>query len=153
RSRGRRPAQGRRHPLRPARRGDPAGDRPAARARAPSAGDLRHRTAHRPRRRQGPAPGAAGTADGGNRMIAGEATRQAVVSAGDRILLIGPDGRSVTGRDLEARTTGLALALQNHGLASQRIGLWSWNSAAAIEAHLATEWIGATRVPVDPGAP
>ena len=25
--------------------------------------------------------------------------------------------------------------------------------AAAIEAHLATEWIGATRVPVDPGAP
>ena len=86
-------------------------------------------------------------------MIAGEATRQAVASAGDRILLIWPEGRSVTGKDLEARTAGLALALQNHGLAGQRIGLWSQNSAAAIEAHLATEWIGATRVPVDPGAP
>jgi len=86
-------------------------------------------------------------------MIAGEATRQAVASAGDRILLIGPDGRGVTGREVEARTTGLALALYNHGLAGQRIGLWSQNSAAAIEAHLAAEWIGATRVPVDPGAP
>jgi acyl-CoA synthetase (AMP-forming)/AMP-acid ligase II len=86
-------------------------------------------------------------------MIAGQATRQAVASAGDRILLIGPDGRGATGRDIEARTTGLALALLKHGLAGQRIGLWSWNSAAAIEAHLATEWIGATRVPVDPGAP
>src|SRR5437899_69352 len=86
-------------------------------------------------------------------MIAGQATRQAIASAGDRILLIGPDGRSASGREIGARTTGLALALQKHGLASQRIGLWSWNSAAAIEAHLATEWIGATRVPVDPGAP
>ncbi len=36
---------------------------------------------------------------------------------------------------------------------AERIGLWSQNSAAAIEAHLAAEWIGATRVPVDPGAP
>jgi acyl-CoA synthetase (AMP-forming)/AMP-acid ligase II len=86
-------------------------------------------------------------------MIAGQETRQAIASAGDRILLIGPDGRSVTGREVEARTAGLAVALQKHGLAGQRIGLWSWNSTAAIEAHLATEWIGATRVPVDPGAP
>jgi acyl-CoA synthetase (AMP-forming)/AMP-acid ligase II len=53
------------------------------------------------------------------------------------------------GRDRAARP----LALGKHGLAGQRIGLWSWNSGAAIEAHLATEWIGATRVPVDPGAP
>ncbi|MGH3181076.1 MAG: AMP-binding protein, partial [Streptosporangiaceae bacterium] len=86
-------------------------------------------------------------------MIAGEASRHAVASAGDRVLLIGADGRSATGLDVQARTTGLALALHQHGLAGQRIGLWSWNSAAAIEAHLATEWIGATRVPVDPGAP
>jgi acyl-CoA synthetase (AMP-forming)/AMP-acid ligase II len=69
------------------------------------------------------------------------------------VLLIRPDGHEATGREVEARTTGLALALHHHGLAGQRIGLWSWNSAAAIEAHLATEWIGATRVPVDPGAP
>jgi acyl-CoA synthetase (AMP-forming)/AMP-acid ligase II len=86
-------------------------------------------------------------------MIAGEASRQAVASAGDQILLIEPDRRTATGREVEARTGGLALALAQHGLAGRRIGLWSWNSAAAIEAHLATEWIGATRVPVDPGAP
>lgn len=86
-------------------------------------------------------------------MIAGQASRQAIESAGDRVLLVGPDGHEATGRDVGARTTGLALALSQHGLAGQRIGLWSWNSAAAIEAHLAAEWIGATRVPVDPSAP
>jgi acyl-CoA synthetase (AMP-forming)/AMP-acid ligase II len=86
-------------------------------------------------------------------MIAGQATRQAIAAAGDQILLIRPDGREATGQEVEARTTGLALALGKQGLAGQRIGLWSWNSAAAIKAHLATEWIGATRVPVDPGAP
>ncbi|MGH3419296.1 MAG: class I adenylate-forming enzyme family protein [Streptosporangiaceae bacterium] len=86
-------------------------------------------------------------------MIAGQESRRAVTAAGDRVLLIRPDGHEATGREVEARTTRLALALHQHGLAGQRIGLWSWNSAAAIEAHLATEWIGATRVPVDPGAP
>ena len=87
-------------------------------------------------------------------MIAGEASRRAIASAGDRVLLISdPDGRSVTGREAESATAGLALALQREGLAGQRVGLWSWNSVAAIEAHLAVEWIGATRVPVDPGAP
>jgi acyl-CoA synthetase (AMP-forming)/AMP-acid ligase II len=86
-------------------------------------------------------------------MIAGQESRRAVAAVGDRVLLIRPDGHEATGREVEARTTGLALALSQHGLAGQRIGLWSWNSAAAIEAHLATEWIGATRVPVDPGAP
>lgn len=86
-------------------------------------------------------------------MIAGQESRQAVAAAGDGVLLIRPDGHEATGREVEARTTGLALALHQEGLAGQRIGLWSWNSAAAIEAHLATEWIGATRVPVDPGAP
>ena len=69
------------------------------------------------------------------------------------VLLVRPDGHEATGREVGARTTGLALALSQHGLACERIGLWSWNSAAAIEAHLAAEWIGATRVPVDPGAP
>jgi fatty-acyl-CoA synthase len=86
-------------------------------------------------------------------MIAGAASRRAVAAAGDRVLLIAADGRGATGREVEARTAGLALALRRHGLAGQRIGLWSWNCAAAIEAHLAIEWIGATRVPVDPGAP
>jgi fatty-acyl-CoA synthase len=86
-------------------------------------------------------------------MIAGQATRQAIASAGDRVLLIRADGHRMTGTELQARTQALAQALRRHGLAGQRIGLWSQNSAAAIEAHLATEWIGATRVPVDPGAP
>lgn len=88
-------------------------------------------------------------------MIAGQVTQQAIAAAGDRILLIRPDGHEATGQEVEARATGLALALAlgKQGLAGQRIGLWSWNSAAAIEAHLATEWIGATRVPVDPRAP
>lgn len=86
-------------------------------------------------------------------MIAGQESRRAVTAAGNRVLLIRPDGHEATGQEVEARTTGLALALRQQGLAGQRIGLWSWNSAAAIEAHLATEWIGATRVPVDPGAP
>jgi acyl-CoA synthetase (AMP-forming)/AMP-acid ligase II len=86
-------------------------------------------------------------------VIAGQATREAIASADDRVLLIGPDGHRVTGAELLTRTLALALALRREGLAGQRIGLWSWNSAAAIEAHLAAEWIGATRVPVDPGAP
>ncbi|HUA31048.1 MAG TPA: AMP-binding protein [Streptosporangiaceae bacterium] len=86
-------------------------------------------------------------------MIAGSASRRAVAAAGDRVLLIAPDGRTATGREVEDATLRLAVALARHGLAGQRIGLWSWNCAAAIEAHLATEWIGATRVPVDPGAP
>jgi acyl-CoA synthetase (AMP-forming)/AMP-acid ligase II len=86
-------------------------------------------------------------------MIAGEASRGAIRSAGERVLLISPDGPGVTGHELEARTAGLAMALHRRGLSGQRIGLWSWNSRAAIEAHLAAEWIGATRVPVDPGAP
>jgi acyl-CoA synthetase (AMP-forming)/AMP-acid ligase II len=86
-------------------------------------------------------------------MIAGQATREAIASAGDRVLLIRPDGRRVTGAELMASTQALAVALRRAGLAGQRIGLWSWNSGAAIETHLAAEWIGATRVPVDPGAP
>lgn len=86
-------------------------------------------------------------------MIAGRASREAITSAGERVLVIRPDGHRVTGSELLARTQALALALHGAGLAGQRIGLWAWNSGAAIEAHLAAEWIGATRVPVDPGAP
>jgi len=86
-------------------------------------------------------------------MIAGRASREAIASAGDRVLVIRPDGHRVTGSELLARTQALALALRRAGLAGQRIGLWAQNSGAAIEAHLAAEWIGATRVPVDPAAP
>ena len=85
--------------------------------------------------------------------IAGAASRAAVRSAGERDLLVEADGPSRTGRSLEARVQALARALVDRGLSGQRIGLWYWNSAAAVEAHLAVEWVGATRVPVDPGAP
>jgi acyl-CoA synthetase (AMP-forming)/AMP-acid ligase II len=86
-------------------------------------------------------------------IVAGAASREGIHRAADRILLIQPDGVRRTGRELEARVAALARALDSHGLRGRRIGLWFWNSAAAIEAHLAVEWAGATRVPVDPGAP
>ena len=86
-------------------------------------------------------------------MIAGEASRQALRDAADRVLLIGADGLARTGREIEARVAALAGSLIGRGLQGCRIGLRYWNSPAAVEAHLAVEWIGATRVPVDPGAP
>lgn len=86
-------------------------------------------------------------------MIAGAASRRAVFEASDRILVIGADGLRRTGSELYQRTTELALALKSHGLQGRRIGLWYWNAPAAIEAFLAVEWLGGTRVPVDPGAP
>jgi acyl-CoA synthetase (AMP-forming)/AMP-acid ligase II len=86
-------------------------------------------------------------------IAAGAASREAIHRAADRILLLQPDGVRRTADELEARVTALARALDRHGLRRRRVGLWFWNSAAAIETHLAVEWIGATRVPVDPGAP
>lgn len=85
--------------------------------------------------------------------IAGAASRAALRAAGERVLLVEADGPPRTGRQLEARVQALARALVDRGLAGRRIGLWYWNSAAAVEAHLAVEWVAATRVPVDPGAP
>jgi acyl-CoA synthetase (AMP-forming)/AMP-acid ligase II len=85
--------------------------------------------------------------------IAGAASRAALRAAGERVLLVEADGPSRTGRQLEARVQALARALVDRGLAGRRIGLWYWNSAAGVEAHLAVEWVAATRVPVDPGAP
>jgi acyl-CoA synthetase (AMP-forming)/AMP-acid ligase II len=86
-------------------------------------------------------------------MIAGKASREAIRAAGAKPLLIRADGRRWTGLDLEKRIAGLAQALVRRGLKGRRIGVLYWNSPAAIEAHLAIEWIGGTRVPVDPGAP
>lgn len=85
--------------------------------------------------------------------LAGEGSRLAVRAAADRVLIIRPDGRRWTGADIEGRVAGLAQALAGHGLAGRRVGLWYWNAPSAIEAHLAVEWIGGTRVPVEPNAP
>ena len=84
---------------------------------------------------------------------AGAGSRAALRAAGERVLLVEADGPSRTGRALEARVEGLARALAGRGLTGRRVGLWYWNSAAAVEAHLAVEWVAGTRVPVDPGAP
>ncbi|MDF2744931.1 MAG: long-chain-fatty-acid--CoA ligase, partial [Actinomycetia bacterium] len=73
--------------------------------------------------------------------IAGAASRAALRAAGERVLLVEADGPSRTGRSLEARVQALARALVDRGLSGQRIGLWYWNSAAAVEAHLAVEWV------------
>ncbi|MGH9021933.1 MAG: class I adenylate-forming enzyme family protein [Acidimicrobiia bacterium] len=86
-------------------------------------------------------------------ILAGGPSREALQRAGDRVLLIGPDSRERTAAQVLGRVEGLAVALVRRGLAGQRVGVWYWNSPAAIEAHLALEWVGATRVPVDPSAP
>jgi acyl-CoA synthetase (AMP-forming)/AMP-acid ligase II len=61
-------------------------------------------------------------------------------------------GGSRTRAELDARVDGLARALAAQGLIGKRVGLWFQNSFAVVEAHLAIERIGATRVPVDPAA-
>jgi fatty-acyl-CoA synthase len=86
-------------------------------------------------------------------IVAGGESRAALRAAGERVLLIDQDGPTRTGRSLEARVTALARALWDQGLRGRPIGLWYWNAPAAVEAHLAVEWIGATKVPLDPGAP
>jgi acyl-CoA synthetase (AMP-forming)/AMP-acid ligase II len=83
---------------------------------------------------------------------AGRAVRQALLRSGERRLLTDATGSSRTGSTLVRRVDRLAGMLLDRGLAHCRIGLWFWNSLAAIEAFLAVEWIGGTRVPVDPGA-
>ncbi|MFL5343203.1 MAG: class I adenylate-forming enzyme family protein [Hyalangium sp.] len=83
---------------------------------------------------------------------AGHAVRQALLRSGERRLLTDATGNSRTGHALAMRVDRLAGMLLDRGLAHRRVGLWFWNSLAAIEAFLAVEWIGGTRVPVDPGA-
>ena len=86
-------------------------------------------------------------------MLAGAGSRAALRLAADRVLLTDAAGEVRTGRSLGDRTEALGRGLTALGLSCRRVGLWYWNSVAAIEAHLAVEWIGATKVPVDPGAP
>jgi acyl-CoA synthetase (AMP-forming)/AMP-acid ligase II len=70
----------------------------------------------------------------------------------DRPVLRLAGGGSRTPRQLEERVDGLARALAAQRLTGRRIGLWYQNSCAVVEAHLAVERVGATRVPVDPAA-
>jgi len=85
-------------------------------------------------------------------VAAGAATRAALQVAGPRPILLDLAGGHRSGDDVIDRVDGLAAALSARGLAGRRIGVWYRNGLAAIEAFLAVEWIGATRVPVDPDA-
>jgi acyl-CoA synthetase (AMP-forming)/AMP-acid ligase II len=84
---------------------------------------------------------------------AGTEVRAALARAHDRVLLYDLDGASRTGRQLLENVDRLAGALLAQGAERQRIGLFYRNSLSAVEAFLAVEWVGGTRVPVDPNAP
>lgn len=78
------------------------------------------------------------------------ATRHGLVAAGQSTLVTDQHGREATGAELAAAVDRVAGALDVTDGA--RVGIWMQNSVEAIEAFLAVEWVGATRVPVDPGA-
>lgn len=86
-------------------------------------------------------------------LPAGGAARRALADAGDRVLLTDLDGNTRTGNELAQRIAQLAGVLVARELVGERIGLWYRNNLSAFEAFLAIEWIGATRVAVDPEVP
>lgn len=84
---------------------------------------------------------------------AGAEVRDTLIRAADRALLHNMSGDSRTGQQIVENVDCLAGALIEHGCLGRKVGLWYQNSLSAVEAFLAVEWIGGTRVPVDPGAP
>jgi acyl-CoA synthetase (AMP-forming)/AMP-acid ligase II len=80
------------------------------------------------------------------------ALRKRLLAAASRPVLIDPDGRTRSGSELVGRVERLAGALHETGLSGECVGVWYENSFAAFEAYLAVEWIGATRLVLDPQA-
>lgn len=78
--------------------------------------------------------------------------RAALTEAGGRPILFDLDGRSLSADELVASVDRLAGALAAEVGEGARVGLWYRNSFAAVAAFLAVEWIGGTRIPVDPQA-
>jgi acyl-CoA synthetase (AMP-forming)/AMP-acid ligase II len=78
--------------------------------------------------------------------------RERLVAVGARPLLIDEGGAVRSGSELVDRVDRLAGRLAQEGLAAERVGVWYQNCFAAFEAYLAIEWIGATRVVLDPQA-
>jgi acyl-CoA synthetase (AMP-forming)/AMP-acid ligase II len=74
---------------------------------------------------------------------AGVALREALVAAQRRVLLHDMVGGTRTAKELLDRVEQLAGALIEKGLAGAKIGLWYRNNCAAVEAHLAVEWMEA----------
>jgi acyl-CoA synthetase (AMP-forming)/AMP-acid ligase II len=86
-------------------------------------------------------------------IAAPKALRAALAQAGDRVLLRDLSGGTRTGHELAERVGRLAGALLEACGPQPRVGLWYRNGLAAMEAFAAVQWLGGTRVPVDPGAP
>ncbi|MEV0073185.1 AMP-binding protein [Amycolatopsis sp. NPDC050768] len=84
---------------------------------------------------------------------AGREIRDALTRAAATLLTSSPDGTVTrTGEDLLRRARSLAGRLVERGLTGATVGLSFRNSAAALEAFIATELAGATRLPVEPSA-
>jgi acyl-CoA synthetase (AMP-forming)/AMP-acid ligase II len=80
------------------------------------------------------------------------ALRSRLRECGETALLFDTGGASRSGAEIVDATDALAGALQPLVPSHPRIGVWHRNGFAAIEAFLATEWLGGTRIPVDPSA-
>lgn len=78
--------------------------------------------------------------------------RAALSNAGDRPLLFDLHGGERTGVEIMGAVDRLAGALLKRTGPGPKIGLWYRNSFASVEAFLAVEWIGGTRLPIDPNA-
>lgn len=85
-------------------------------------------------------------------MIAGSQTRASLQRCADKTLVSDASGAR-TGEDINLAVDRLACKLLENVPAGGAVGLWSWNSAELLVAHLAAERAGLTRVPVDPEAP
>jgi acyl-CoA synthetase (AMP-forming)/AMP-acid ligase II len=86
-------------------------------------------------------------------MKSAAATRRGLSKLGAQAALHDLHGNQLSGHDLLKSVDQLAGALVEQGLMGRRIGLWYRNSFEAVQAFLAVEWIGGTRVTVDPRAP
>ena len=85
-------------------------------------------------------------------MIAGSATKAGLMLAADRVLVSDVSGAR-TGSDIDAAVDRLAAQLDRGVPRGGSVGIWAWNSAELVVAHLAAERAGVTRIPVDPEAP
>ncbi|MEU8633059.1 AMP-binding protein [Amycolatopsis sp. NPDC048633] len=86
-------------------------------------------------------------------LEAGREIRDALTRARDTVLALSANGEVVrTGADLLRRAQQLAGRLVERGLERATVGVCFRNSAAALEAFIATELVGATRLPVEPSA-
>jgi acyl-CoA synthetase (AMP-forming)/AMP-acid ligase II len=80
------------------------------------------------------------------------ALRDTIVAVGNRVVVTDLQGERRSGAELVDNVDRLAGAIKRVAPSRPKVGLWYRNSAAAIEAFLAVEWLGGTRLPVDPVA-